>query len=95
MGNMEAVTAREAGSRFEAMVEESFVVLIPDRDDFDRAREWVGRAEISLRVPDALHLAIAANRNAGAIYSLDKLMIAAGESLGLPTSAGTVPGYSD
>jgi predicted nucleic acid-binding protein len=41
-----------------------------------------------LRAGDALHLAIAANRHAAAIYSLDKRLLRAGEILGLPVSAG-------
>ena len=96
MSGLDAAAAREAGSRFEAMVEESFVVFLPNRDDFDRARDWLGRFETALRAGDALHLAIAANRRAEAIYSLDKAMIAAGRALGLPASAGILlPGYGD
>ena len=95
MGGLDASTAREAGSRFEAMIDESFVVLLPNRDDFDRAREWLGHFETGLRAGDALHLAIAWNRGSDAIYSLDKRMIAAGKTLGLRTSAGNIPGYDD
>ena len=95
MGGLDASTAREASSRFEAMIDESFVVLLPNRDDFDRAREWLGHFETGLRAGDALHLAIASNRGSEAIYSLDKRMIAAGKTLGLQTSAGIVPGYED
>ena len=39
MGGLNAGTAREAGSQFERMIGESFVVLLPKRDDLDRARE--------------------------------------------------------
>lgn len=95
MGGLDVGTAREAGSQFETMIGESFVVLLPNRDDFDRAKEWLGNFETGLRAGDALHLAIAGNRGADAIYSLDKLMIAAGKTLGLPASAGTLPGYGD
>ena len=95
MGGLDAGTAREAGSQFERMIGESFVVLLPNRDDFNLAREWLGNFETGLRAGDALHLAIAGNRGADAIYSLDKLMIAAGKTLGLPASAGTLPGYGD
>ena len=84
-----------AVSRFETMIGESFVVLLPNRDDFDRAREWLNSFETGLRAGDALHFAIAGNRGADAIYSLDRLMIAAGMTLGLPASAGTVPGYGN
>lgn len=88
MGGLDAAAARGAGARFETMVEESFTVLLPDRGDFDRASEWLGYFETGLRAGDALHLAIAGNRGADAIYSLDKLLIQAGKKLGLPTSAG-------
>ena len=96
MGRLPASAAREASSRFETMVRESFLVLLPNRSDFDRARDWLGQFETGLRAGDALHLAIAGNRGADAIYTLDKLMIAAGERLGLPTGAGIrLPGYGD
>ena len=96
MGNLDASAAREAGSRFETMVKESFVILLPNRDDFDRARDWLSHFETGLRAGDTLHLAIARNHGADAIYSLDKLMIAAGKKLGLPASAGLLlPGYDD
>ena len=96
MGGLDPASARLAGSQFEAMVSESFVVLLPNRDDFDRARNWLGRFDTGLRAGDALHLAIAKNRRANAIHTLDKPMIAAGNTLGLPTGAGLVlPGYGD
>ena len=94
MGNLDLAAAHEAGSRFERMVEESFVVLLPNRDDFDRATDWLNRFDTGLRAGDALHLAIARNHRADAIYSLDKVMIAAGRTLGLPAGAGILlPGY--
>lgn len=96
MGNLDAAAARKAGSRFEAMVEESFVVLLPSRDDFDRAREWLMHFDTGLRAGDALHLAVASNRGADAIYSLDKLMVAAGQALGTPASMGILlPGHDN
>ena len=94
MGGLDAAAARAAGSRFETMVEESFAVLLPNRGDFDRARDWLGHFATGLRAGDALHLAIARNRGADAIYSLDKLLIKAGKNLGLPASAGILlPSY--
>ena len=95
MGGQDPSAARAAGSRFEKMLAESFAVLQPNPDDFDQARDWFGRFETGLRAGDALHLAIAGNRGADTIYSLDKLMIVAGRMLGLPASAGTLPGYGD
>lgn len=96
MGGLEAAAAREVGSQFETMIEESFVVFLPNSDDFDRAREWLGRFETGLRAGDALHLAIASNRGAEAIYSLDKVMLAAGKTLQVPATAGvSLPGYDE
>ena len=95
MGGLDVVAAREANARFKTMVGDSFIVVLPNRDDFDRARDWLGAFQTGLRAGDALHLAIAGNRGADAIYSLDKVMVAAGRMLGLPTSAGNLPDYGD
>ena len=88
IGGLNAETARRIDARFEAIMDESFAVFLPDSDDFSRARCYLGRFETGLRAGDALHLAIAANRHAAAIYSLDKTLLRAGEILGLPVSAG-------
>ena len=95
MGGLDSAAAHEADARFEGMVRDSFIVILPNPDDFDRARDCLNRFETGLRAADALHLAIAWNRDSEAIYSLDKRMIAAGKKLGLPTTSGTVPGYDD
>ncbi len=95
MGGPDVGTAREAGSQFETMIAESLAVLLPNRDDFDRAEEWLGNFETGLRAGDTPHLAIAGSRGADAIYSLDKPMFAAGKTLGLPASAATLPGHGD
>lgn len=88
MGSLDAEAAREADARFESMLGGSFAVLLPNAADFNLAREYLGRFEAGLRAGDALHLAIAANRRASAIYSLDKALLQAGEMLGVPASAG-------
>lgn len=94
MDGLDASTVRVAGSRFEEMINDSFIVFLPTSEDFDRARNWLGHFDTGLRAGDALHLAIAGNRSADAVYSLDKRMITAGRQLGLPTSAGIpLPGY--
>ena len=92
MVGLDPAAAHAADARFEAMVRESPVVILPDPDDFDRARDCRNRFETGLRTADALHLAIAWNRGSEAIYSLDRRMIAAGQAPGLPTTAGPVPG---
>ena len=45
MGGLSASAAREANSRFESMVAGFFAVLLPDRNDFGRAKEYIGHFE--------------------------------------------------
>jgi len=72
----------------EAMVDESFFVLLPNADDFGLAKRYLGRFETRLRAGDALHLAIANNHRAAVIYSLDRTLLDAGKILNLPVSMG-------
>ncbi len=95
MGRLDADSSLKAASRFESMILESFTILLPDRKDYNPAREWLCNFEAGLKSDDALHLAIAANRKATAIFSLDKRMVASGKLPGLPTSAGGLSGYGD
>jgi predicted nucleic acid-binding protein len=95
MGRLRPKEAVEADDRFEAATKRSFAVLLPTTDDFDRARAFLRQHKLGLRAGDALHLAIASNNNAETIYSLDKTMLKAGRSLGLPLSSGIrLPGYA-
>ena len=96
MGLVDATAASKISAGFERTVDDAFKVLTPDGDDFDRARVWLSRFETGLRAGDALHLAIAANRGASVVYCLDKTMITAGRTLGVPTNAGIpLPGYGE
>ena len=88
MGGLDAEAAAQADARFETMVDESFAVILPNADDFNLAKEYLGHYETGLRAGDALHLAIAGNRRAEVIYSLDKSLLKAGNRLGLTVSAG-------
>lgn len=55
---------------------------------------WLFRDRSEVRAGDELHLAIAGNRQAEAVYSLDNAMIAAGKTLGVSTSPGILlPGF--
>lgn len=80
--------ANEAIVRFDDMVRRAFTVLLPDQADFETAARYVGRFETGLRAGDALHLAVATNRSASAIYTLDNSLISAGKILGLPVKSG-------
>jgi predicted nucleic acid-binding protein len=88
MGGLDVQAATRADARFEAMVDESFSVLLPNADDFGLAKRYLGRFETGLRAGDALHLAVANNHHALAIYSLDKTLLEAGKILELPVSMG-------
>jgi len=88
MGEMGASTAAQADVRFEAMLDDSFTIFLPNADDYVLAKQYLGRFETGLRAGDALHLAIARNHRAEMLYSLDQTLIRAGNILGLPVSAG-------
>lgn len=87
-GGLAEEAAREADTRFEAMMTQSFTIVLPDRGDFDLCKRYLQRFETGLRVGDALHLAIAANRNARTFYTLDRKLLRAAKLLGVPVSAG-------
>jgi hypothetical protein len=94
MGGLEAKAAMRADDQFEEIVDESFVVLLPNVEDFSLAREFLRSHDTGLRAGDAFHLAIAKNHGAEAIYSLEKTMLKAGKRLGLPVTAGVrLPNY--
>ena len=86
MSVLNAAAGARADARFEAMVDASFAVLLPNADDFGLAKRYLGKFNTGLRAGDALHLAIAGNRQAAAIYSLDKGLLMAGRLLDLPVS---------
>lgn len=84
----DANTAAKVETRFESLLAASFILLMPTLEDIDVCKRYLQRYETGLRAGDALHLAIARNNNAQAIYSLDDRMIKAGKLLGLPVSRG-------
>jgi predicted nucleic acid-binding protein len=88
MGVLEADAAKRADARFEAMLDASFTVLLPTADDFATTKRYLAKFETALRSGDALHLAVANNRDARSIYSLDATLLKAGKLLDLPVSAG-------
>ena len=69
MGELDADTAAQADAKFEAVVEESFSVVLPNADDFSLAKEYLVHFETGLRTGEALHLAIARNHRAQVIYA--------------------------
>ena len=90
MGGLEPPAAMAADAEFEAVVAESFIVIVPAADDFDLAKRYLGEFSLGLRAGDALHLAIASNHRAETIFSFDRKLLSAGKAIGLPMSAGQV-----
>ncbi len=88
MGLFSSKMALEIDTEFEAMVAASFFTILPTINDFSLARQFLQRHETKLRGGDALHLAIASNHGARAIYSLDQGVLKAGRLLGLPVDSG-------
>ena len=87
MGGLTAQAAREADERFETVMSRSFIVVLPDRNDFDLCKRYLLQFTSGLRAADALHLAIATNHSARAFYTLDKKLLHAGKLLGLPVDS--------
>ena len=88
MGGLSPQAAGEASAAFDAIVAESFVVLLPTAQDFGLAKRYLGNYESGLRAGDALHLAIAKDNGAEVVFSFDRTLLKAGKALGLPVSAG-------
>ena len=88
VGVLTPAQARAAGMAFDTFVAGGCAVLDVTSRDFDLARRLLSNHRSGLRAGDALHLAVASNNAAAGVYSLDKVMIAAGQSLGLPMNAG-------
>ena len=81
--------ALRVDARFGSVIARAFDVIVPVRDDFLLARQYLQRHETGLRAGDALHLAIAFHNRATAIFSLDNGMLKAGSLLGLPVRNAT------
>ena len=88
MGAMDPRIALDADQQFEAIIGESFAVFVPAVDDLELAKRYLAEPRTGLRAGDALHLAIASNNGAEAVYSLDKTLLRAGKTIGLPVRAG-------
>ena len=78
--------ARAAFQILRKLIDASFQVLTPTRADFALAAEFLSHHALGLRAGDAMHLAIAANEGAEAVYSLDRAFITAARKLKIPAS---------
>jgi predicted nucleic acid-binding protein len=75
--------ALNAQKLLEGLAVQSFRVHIPTRADYVQAAVFLGERALGLRAGDALHIAY--NEAAGAVYSLDRLFVAAGRKLKIKT----------
>lgn len=96
MGVRTEAAAHLKNAQFATLLRESFAVLLPSESDYALTKDFLCHFETGLRAPDALHLAVAANNGAEAIYTLDKTLLRAGKFLGLPVTTGiALPSYPD
>jgi len=80
--------AKDTHREFEQMLEESFEVIPPRAEDFNLAATMLQNYESGLRAGDALHLAIARNRNAARFLTLDKALIRAAARFKIQADSG-------
>ena len=88
MGELSDSKAEVVRRQFDRILGESFEVLAPTAADFAAAAKYLEIPETGLRSGDALHLAIAANRGAKRILTLDQGFLEAGKLLNLPVARG-------
>lgn len=90
MGEFTQRASERTMTAFKEDMRRSFLLLTPTQKDYELALSFILRQGSSLRGPDALHLAVAANSGANAIYSLDVKLIEEANVLGLSASDGGV-----
>lgn len=77
MQTMRPISADRAVARLDELADSSLNVVTPQAADYRLARDYLRQYQTALRGGDALHLAIAANHQAEAIYTLDQGMLRA------------------
>jgi len=90
MGELTQEIVEETMRAFQADVAEFYVIFAVNTEDFERATQFLLQGNTGLRAGDALHLAIAYNREVENILSLDRDLIAAAQTLGISASSGGV-----
>ena len=88
---MKALTRRQAQDvrdEFNTMLSESYEIIAPRVSDYGLACELLEYPGTGLRAGDALHLAIARNRGAEVVFTLDKTLIKAARKLGMAARTG-------
>lgn len=88
MGELSESQAELVRREFDRVLGESFEMLAPTAADFAAAARYLEIPKTGLRAGDALHLAIAANRRAKKILTLDQGFLEAGKLFRLPVTRG-------
>ena len=88
MGELSDSQAEAVRRQFDRVLSDSFEILAPTAADFAAAAKYLEIPKTGLRAGDALHLAIAANRHAKRILTLDPGFLKAGKLLNLPVTRG-------
>ncbi len=78
------VNGDAAMAELDRLLRASLHTLVPNEDDFARARDWLANPTCALRSGDALHLAIAFGHGCVEFVSFDRPLGAAAKKLGLP-----------
>jgi hypothetical protein len=76
--------ARRALADYYEAVEPGLQIVTPSREDYILASDYLQTFASGLRSGDALHLAVAANRQVARLLTLDKRFIEATQRTGLP-----------
>jgi hypothetical protein len=82
IGDLDDIQRAHAQQTYDTLVEDAFEVLTPRRSSYALAAEWCGRANLSLRAADALHLAVASGSDLE-LVTRDAVQARAGKVLGL------------
>ena len=88
MGGLAEPDALLAIGQFDELVTESFQVLAPAVADYELAKRTLQHFATKLRAGDALHLAIASNRGAKTLYTLDVGLLNAAKLLKVHANRG-------
>jgi uncharacterized protein len=84
IGSVDLKTRAAALRALDVMIEGSLAVYSVGREHFRLAARFADKHDLGLRAPDALHLAVAANK-AATLVTLDKRIATAGKTLGVST----------
>ena len=90
MGELESEQVTRIFSDFEADCTTTYTVLKVSSRDFQLATALLRRDQTTLRSGDALHLAIAQNRQAQEFLTLDKALTNAAQAFGIAANNGGI-----